>query len=107
MNVVNLIGYVGKDPELRHTNGTGQSVVNLELATRESFSDKAGVEQTRTEWHRLVFWGKLAELVAAKVRAGDQVGVEGKLQTRKWRDKENQPRSTTEVVATRVHLDES
>jgi single-strand DNA-binding protein len=69
MNVVNLIGNVGQDPELRHTNGSGQSVVNLSLATNEVFNDKEGVRQNRTEWHKLVCWGKTAMFAKVTVLA--------------------------------------
>jgi single-strand DNA-binding protein len=104
MNSVHLIGNVGQDPELRYTSGNNQAVVNLSLATNERFNDKEGVSQTRTEWHRLVFWGKQADIVAEYVRQGDKLGVEGKLQTRKWRDKQGNARATVEVTVLRVHL---
>ena len=106
MNSVQLIGHVGQDPEVRHTQA-GQSVVNLTLATTEVFSDKEGKRQKRTEWHRLVFWGRLAEVANEYVRKGDQLGVEGKLQTRSWTDKLNQPRKTVEVVVAKLHLIDS
>lgn len=104
MNVVNLIGYVSKDPELRHTNATKQAVVNLSLATREEFTDKEGVTKHRTEWHRIVCWGKIADQAAASIREGDRIGIEGKLQSRKWSDAQGKSRSTVEVTVVKLHL---
>ena len=103
MNCVQLIGNVGIDPELRYTTA-GQAVVNLSMATTEVFNDKEGVRQRRTEWHRLVCWGKVAEVVNEHVRKGDQLGVEGKLQARRWTDKEGQRRTSVEVTVLKVHL---
>jgi len=104
MNIVHLMGVVGQDPELRHTTGAGQAVVNLTLATRETFNDKAGVPQERVEWHRLVCWGRVAELAAERLRKDSQVGIEGKLQSRRWRDQAGNPRVTTEVVVGKLHF---
>jgi single-strand DNA-binding protein len=103
MNSVQLIGNVGQDPELRYTTA-GQAVVNLSLATNEVFTDKEGKRQKRTEWHRLVCWGKVAEIVNQYVRQGDKLGVEGKLQTRKWTDKQGEKRTSVEVTVLKVHL---
>ena len=103
INKVIIVGNLGKDPELRHTP-TGQAVANFSVATSESWNDKAGQKQERTEWHRIVVWGKLGELCAKYLGKGRQVYVEGKLQTRAWDDKEGQKRYTTEVVAATVQF---
>lgn len=103
INKVILIGNLGKDPELRHTP-QGQAVANFSLATSESWNDKNGQKQERTEWHKVVVWGKPAELVAKYLSKGRKAYVEGRLQTRAWDDKEGQKRYTTEVVATTVQF---
>ena len=103
INKVILVGNLGKDPELRHTP-QGQAVANFSIATSESWNDKAGQKQERTEWHRIVVWGKLGELCSKYLGKGRQVYVEGKLQTRAWDDKEGQKRYTTEVVANTVQF---
>ena len=100
LNKVQLIGNLGKDPEVRFT-ADNTPIANLTLATSESWQDKAGQRQERTEWHRVVVFGKLAEVVQKYVKKGDSVYFEGKLQTRKWTDKENQERYTTEIVVDR------
>ena len=102
INKVILIGRLGADPELRYTPG-GQGVANFNLATSESWS-KEGQKQERTEWHRIVAWGKLAELCSQYLAKGRQVFVEGRLQTRSWEDKEGQKRYTTEIVAQNVQF---
>jgi single-strand DNA-binding protein len=101
VNKVILIGRLGRDPELRYTQG-GQAVANFTLATNERFSNKAGEQQERTEWHRIVAWGKTGELCAQYLSKGRNVYIEGRLQTREWEDKEGQKRSTTEIVAQNV-----
>jgi single-strand DNA-binding protein len=101
VNKVILIGNLGKDPEVRFTQG-GQAVANFNIATSESWKDKNGQQQERTEWHRIVAWGKTAELCGEYLKKGRQVYIEGKLQTREWTDKEGQKRYTTEVVANNV-----
>jgi single-strand DNA-binding protein len=103
INKVILIGNLGKDPELRHTP-QGQAVANFSLATSENWTDKNGQKQERTEWHRVVVWGKTAELVAKYLSKGRKAFVEGKLQTRAWDDKEGQKRYTTEIIATSVQF---
>ena len=104
VNKVILIGNLGNDPEIRYTAG-GAAVANISLATAESWKDKeTGEQQERTEWHRVVFFGKLAEIVGEYLRKGSQVYVEGRLQTRKWQDKEGKDRYTTEINADRVVL---
>jgi single-strand DNA-binding protein len=103
INKVILIGNLGRDPELRYTPG-GQAVANFTLATNERFSSKDGEKQERTEWHRIVAWGRTGELCAQYLSKGRSVYVEGRLQTREWEDKEGQKRRTTEIVATTVQF---
>ncbi len=101
VNKVILIGNLGRDPELRYTQG-GQAVANFTLATSERFANKSGEQQERTEWHRIVAWGKTGELCAQYLSKGRSVYIEGRLQTREWEDKEGHKRSTTEIVAQNV-----
>jgi single-strand DNA-binding protein len=101
VNKAILIGNLGADPEVRFTPG-GQAVANFRIATSESWTDKNGQKQDRTEWHRIVVWGKLAELCGEYLAKGRQCYVEGRLQTREWADKENRKNYTTEVVANSV-----
>jgi len=103
VNRVTLIGNLGRDPELRYTAG-GQPVANFTLATHERFNDREGKPQERTEWHRIVVWGKQAENCANYLAKGRSVYIEGRLQTREWEDKEGQKRQTTEVVAQTVQF---
>jgi len=103
INKVILVGNLGKDPELRHTP-QGQAVCNFSIATSESWNDKSGQKQERTEWHRIVVWGKLGELCAKYLSKGRQAYIEGKLQTRAWDDKDGQKRYTTEVIALTVQF---
>jgi single-strand DNA-binding protein len=104
VNKVILVGNLGRDPELRYTQG-GQAVANFTLATTDRFSGKDGGErQERTEWHRIVAWGRTAELCAQYLSKGRSVYVEGRLQTREWEDKEGQKRRTTEIVALSVQF---
>lgn len=98
VNKVILIGNVGGDPETRYLPN-GNAITNITLATGDSWKDKqTGQVQERTEWHRVVFFGKLAEVAAEYLRKGSQVYIEGRLQTRKWQDQSGQDRYTTEVV---------
>lgn len=99
LNKVMLIGNLGRDPELRSTPG-GTQVANFSLATTENYTDRGGNRQERTEWHRVVLWGKLAEIAGQYLSKGRQVYIEGRLQTREWEDKQGQKRQTTEVVGT-------
>lgn len=101
VNKVILIGNLGIDPEVRYTQG-GAAVANFRIATSENWVDKSGQKQERTEWHRIVVWGKQAELCGEYLSKGRQVYVEGRLQTREWTDKENRKQYTTEVVANQV-----
>ena len=103
VNKVIIVGNLGKDPELRHTP-QGNAVANFPVATSESWNDKDGSKQERTEWHRIVVWGKLAELCAKYLSKGRKAYVEGRLQTRAWDDKDGQKRYTTEIVATTVQF---
>ena len=103
LNRVLLIGNLGRDPELRYTQ-SGQPVLSLRLATNESFQNKDGVRQERTEWHSVTVWGKRGEGLNKVISKGSQMFVEGRLQTRSWEDKQGQKRYATEVVATNVIL---
>jgi single-strand DNA-binding protein len=103
VNKVILIGNLGQDPELRSTAG-GQSVASLRVATTDKFKDKEGNLQERTEWHSVVVWGRDAENVNKYCKKGKQLYIEGRLQTRKWQDKEGKDRYTTEVVAETVRF---
>lgn len=101
LNKVILIGRLGRDPELRYTV-TGTPVVNFPLATSDVYTDKDGNRQEKTEWHKIVVWGKQAETVANYLGKGRLIYVEGSLQTRKWTDNQGQDRYTTEIRAQRV-----
>ncbi len=105
INKVILIGNLGQDPEVRHTPN-GVAVVNMSIATNESVKDKqSGEQQTRTEWHRVVFFARLAEVVGEYLKKGSQVYVEGRLQTRKWKDpKEGGDRYSTEIIAREMQM---
>ena len=98
VNKVILVGRVGKDPEVRYTSG-GDSVAMFSLATSESWKDAGGEKKEKTEWHNIVAWKKLAELAKNYLPKGSLVYIEGKLQTRKWTDNDNNTRYTTEIVA--------
>lgn len=98
INKVILVGNLGQDPEVRYTPG-GAAITNISIATSDSWKDKnTGQMQEKTEWHRITFFGKLAEIAGEYLRKGSQVYVEGKLQTRKWQDKQGQDRYSTDVV---------
>lgn len=98
INKVILIGNLGQDPDVRYS-ADGRAIANISVATTDSWKDKnTGERQDRTEWHRVVFFGKLAEIVAEYLKKGSQVYIEGWLRTRKWQDKSGQDRYTTEVV---------
>ena len=103
VNKVILIGNLGKDPETRYMP-SGDAICNITLATTDSWKDKSGEKQERTEWHRVAFFGKLAEIAGEYLKKGSQVYVEGRLQTRKWQDKEGQDRYTTEIVADKMQM---
>lgn len=101
LNKVLLIGRLGRDPELRYTD-SGQGVASLSLATDESYTARDGQNVERTEWHRIVVWGKQAEFCGNYLTKGRLVFVEGKLETRKWQDKDGQDKYSTEIIAARV-----
>lgn len=103
VNRVILIGRLGRDPELRHTQN-GQAVANFTIATSERWKDKDGERQEKTEWHMIVAWGKLAEICSEYLSKGRQVFVEGRIQSREWEDKEGEKRRTTEIVAQTVQM---
>lgn len=104
INKAILIGNLGKDPETRYTAG-GSAVTNIRIATNETWKDKqTGEQQERTEWHAVVFFGRLAEIAAEYLRKGSTVYVEGRLQTRKWQDKDGQDRYSTEIVANEMQM---
>jgi single-strand DNA-binding protein len=103
VNKVILIGNLGRDPELKFTPG-GSAVANFTLATNEQWTDKAGAKQERTEWHRIVVWGKQAEICNQYLKKGRQVYIEGSLTSREWNDKDGNKRTTVEVKAQRVQM---
>jgi len=104
INKVILVGNLGNDPDVRYTAG-GAAISNISIATSESWKDKeSGEMQEKTEWHRVVFFGKLAEIVAEYLKKGSQVYVEGRLQTRKWQDKDGHDKYTTEIVANEMQM---
>ena len=103
VNKVILVGNLGKDPELRYLPD-GSAVAGVSIATTESWKGKSGEKQEKTEWHRVSFFGKLAEIAGQYLKKGSQVYVEGRIQTRKWQDKEGQDRYTTEIVADRMQM---
>src|SRR4051794_30670435 len=103
VNKVILVGRLGQNPEVRYTP-SGAAVANFSVATNESWTDKSGQKQERTEWHRVVVWGKLAELCNQYLAKGRQVYLEGRLQTRQWQDKDGQTKYTTEVQAQTVQF---
>jgi single-strand DNA-binding protein len=103
VNKAILVGNLGRDPELR-TTPNGQSVVNFTLATSETWTDKSGERVERTEWHRIVAWGRTAEMCNQYLSKGRTVYVEGRIQTREWEDKDGNKRYTTEINANTVNF---
>jgi single-strand DNA-binding protein len=103
VNKVILIGNLGRDPETRYMPDGG-AITNISVATTDKWKDKNGEPQEKTEWHRVAFFGKLAEIAGEYLKKGSQVYVEGRLQTRKWQDKEGQDKYTTEIVADRMQM---
>ncbi len=104
LNKAMIIGNVGQDPEMRYT-ANEQAVVNISIATSESWKDKqSGEMQDRTEWHRVVMYGKLAEIVGKYVKRGTKLYIEGSIKTRKWADNQGVERYTTEIVATEMQM---
>jgi single-strand DNA-binding protein len=104
VNKVILVGNLGKDPEVRYSPN-GSAMANVTIATAESWKDKqTGEKQEKTEWHRVVFFNRLAEVVGEYLKKGSQVYIEGRLQTRKWQGKDGQDRYTTEIVANEMQM---
>ena len=104
INKVILVGNLGQDPEVRYLP-SGNAVTNISVATTESWKDKqTGQQQDRTEWHRVVFFNRLAEIAGEYLRKGSQIYLEGKLQTRKWQDQSGQDRYTTEIVGNEMQM---
>ena len=103
VNKVILIGNLGRDPEVRYMP-SGDAVANISIATTETWKDKNGEKQEKTEWHRVAMFGKTAEIAGEYLKKGSQVYIEGRLETRKWTDKEGQERYTTEIRADRMQM---
>ena len=103
LNKVMLIGNLGKDPEVRYT-ASGQAVASFSLATSEKFKGKSGEWEERTEWHNITLWGKLAEIAGEYLSKGKTAYIEGRLQTRKWQDKNGNDRYTTEIVGDKMQM---
>ena len=103
VNKVILIGNLGKEPEIRYMP-SGEAIANITLATTEKWKGKDGEKKESTEWHRISFFGKLAEIVGEYVKKGSLIYIEGRLQTRKWHDKEGNDKYTTEIVADRMQM---
>jgi single-strand DNA-binding protein len=103
VNKVILVGRLGRDPETRFTGG-GQAVANFSVATDETYKDRNGERQKRTEWHKIVVWGKQAEIAQQYLKKGSLVFIEGRIQSREWQDKEGQKRTSFEVVATNFRM---
>ncbi len=103
VNKVILVGRLGRDPETRFTPG-GQAVANVSLATDETFKDRNGERQKRTEWHRLVIWGKQAEIAQKYLKKGSLIYVEGRIQSRQWDDKEGQKRTSFDIVVNNFRM---
>lgn len=103
VNKVILVGNLGRDPETRYMTD-GAAITNVSIATTEAWKDKNGEKQEKTEWHRIAFFGKLAEIAGQYLKKGSQVYVEGRLQTRKWTDKDGAEKYTTEIIADRMQM---
>jgi len=103
VNKVILVGRLGRDPETRYTGG-GQAVANFSMATDETYRDKNGERQKRTEWHKIVVWGKQAEIAQQYLKKGSLIFIEGRIQSREWQDKEGQKRTSFEIVASNFRM---
>ena len=103
VNKVILVGNLGRDPETRYTSG-GQAVCHFSLATSETFKDRAGERQKRTEWHRIVVWGKLADIAQKYLKKGSQIYLEGSIRSSEWTDKEGQKRTSFEINTTQFRM---
>jgi single-strand DNA-binding protein len=103
VNKVILVGRLGRDPETRYTGG-GQAVANFSVATDETYKDRSGERQKRTEWHKIVVWGKQAEIAQQYLKKGSLVFIEGRIQSREWQDKQGEKRTSYEIVATNFRM---
>jgi single-strand DNA-binding protein len=103
VNKVILVGRLGRDPETRFTGG-GQAVANFSVATDETYKDRNGERQKRTEWHKIVVWGKQAEIAQQYLKKGSLIFIEGRIQSREWQDKEGQKRTSFEIVANNFRM---
>lgn len=104
INKAIIVGTVGRDPEIRHT-ASGSAICNISVATSEKWKDKqTGEQKENTEWHRVAMFGRLAEITGEYVKKGSQVYIEGRIQTRKWQDKDGQDRYTTEIIANEMQM---
>ena len=103
VNKVILVGRLGRDPETRYTGG-GQAVANFSVATDETYKDKSGERQKRTEWHKIVVWGKQAEIAQQYLKKGSLIFIEGRIQSHEWQDKEGQKRTSFEIVASNFRM---
>ena len=103
VNKVILVGRLGRDPETRYTGG-GQAVANFSVATDETYKDRNGERQKRTEWHKIVVWGKQAEIAQQYLKKGSLIFIEGRIQSREWQDKEGQKRTSFEIVASNFRM---
>ncbi len=103
VNKAIIIGYLGKDPEIRYTPD-GLAIANFSVATTESYKDRDGNKKENTEWHRIVYYGKIAEVAEKYLKKGSKCYVEGKIRTRKWTDKDGIDRYTTEIVGERLQM---
>ena len=103
VNKVILVGRLGKDPETRYMTN-GEAVTNVTLATSENWKDKSGEKQEKTEWHNLTFYRRLAEVAGEYLKKGSMIYVEGKIQTRKWQDKEGKDRYTTDIIVNEMQM---
>lgn len=103
VNKAIILGHLGKDPDLRSLPD-GKSVATISIATTETWKDKSGEKQEKTEWHRVVMFGKQADLAGQYLKKGSQVYIEGRIQTKKWTDKQGQEKYTTEILADRMQF---
>ncbi len=103
VNKVILVGRLGRDPETRYTGG-GQAVGNFSVATDETYKDRNGERQKRTEWHRITVWGKQAEIAQQYLKKGSLVFIEGRIQSREWQDKEGQKRTSYDIIASNFRM---
>lgn len=103
VNKAIILGNVGKDPEIRYS-ADGKAIANFSVATSSSWKDKTGAKQEQTEWHRISAFGKLAEIIGEYIKKGSQIYIEGRIQTRKWQDKDGVEKYTTEIIADQMTM---